>query len=298
MHSPISESLTFYQNRNIFHLTQWLNELPNKQLPLIQAMHYALLSGGKRIRPALVYMVGEMLECDLSSLDTAACAMECIHSYSLVHDDLPSMDNDELRRGQPTCHIKFNEATAILAGDALQTLAFTILSEGLLAPESEIQRVPMIQALARASGISGMCLGQSLDLDAENKIITLEQLESIHQNKTGVLIKCAVQLGALSAGEKGVNIIPQLTLFADTLGLAFQVQDDILDVISDTQTLGKPQGSDQALNKNTYPSLLGLEGAKKKAQELLTESLQALEIIPYNTDQLEKFARYIVKRDY
>ncbi|MCE7611950.1 polyprenyl synthetase family protein, partial [Vibrio fluvialis] len=204
--------------------------------------------------------------------------------------------DDELRRGKPTCHIKFDEATAILTGDAMQTLAFTILAEGSLSAAGEVNRVKMIQALAEASGAQGMCLGQALDLAAENRMVTLEELENIHRNKTGALMRCAIRIGAMAAGQKGLDVLPHLDNYADAVGLAFQVQDDILDIISDTETLGKPQGSDQQLNKSTYPALLGLEGAMNKAQALLEEALQALEAIPYNTEHLEEFARYVIER--
>lgn len=237
-----------------------------------------------------------MLGCELSDLDTPASAIECIHAYSLIHDDLPAMDNDDLRRGQPTCHVKFDEATAILTGDALQTLAFTILADGLLSPLAENNRIKMVKALAQASGANGMCMGQALDLAAENKQVSLAELEAIHRNKTGALLKAAIRLGALAAGKQGVDILPQLDKYADAIGLAFQVQDDILDIISDTETLGKPQGSDQELNKSTYPALLGLDGAVNKAHTLLDEALQALETIPYNTELLEEFARYVIER--
>ncbi|HDY7729735.1 TPA: (2E,6E)-farnesyl diphosphate synthase [Vibrio vulnificus] len=288
--------LASFQQRNNQQLNLWLDKLPHQNQALIQAMRYGLVLGGKRARPFLVYATGEMLGCSQEQLDTPASAIECIHAYSLIHDDLPAMDDDELRRGQPTCHVKFDEATAILTGDALQTLAFTILAEGTLSPDGETQRVAMIQALAQASGAQGMCIGQALDLAAENRAVTLEELEEIHRNKTGALIRCAVRLGALAAGEKGLAILPQLEKYSTAIGLAFQVQDDILDIISDTETLGKPQGSDQELNKSTYPSLLGLEGAMEKAHTLLHEALQALEAIPYNTQQLEEFARYVVER--
>jgi farnesyl diphosphate synthase len=289
-------TLSFYQERNNDQLSHWLDTPEFQDQSLIQAMRYGLLLGGKRVRPYLVYITGEMLGCSLEALDTPASAIECIHAYSLIHDDLPAMDDDNLRRGQPTCHIKFDEATAILTGDALQTLAFSILAEGKLSVDAESNRVKMIQALAHASGARGMCLGQALDLEAENRTVSFEELKQIHNNKTGALIKCAVILGALAAGEKGRAILPQLEAYADAVGLAFQIQDDILDIISDTETLGKPQGSDEAQNKSTYPSLLGLEGARQKAQNLLTEALHALDSIPYNTQLLEEFARYVVER--
>jgi farnesyl diphosphate synthase len=290
------EALTSLQQRNNRQLERWLNQLPHQEQPLIEAMRYGLLLGGKRARPFLVYITGQMLGCKLEELDTLASAIECIHAYSLIHDDLPAMDDDELRRGQPTCHIKFDEATAILTGDALQTLAFTILADGELSPEAETYRIKMVKALAEASGANGMCLGQALDLAAEGQKVSLAELENIHRNKTGALMKCAIRLGALAAGQKGSEILPQLDQFADAIGLAFQVQDDILDIISDTETLGKPQGSDQDLDKSTYPALLGLEGAINKAHTLLTEALQALEAIPYNTELLEEFARYVIER--
>jgi len=290
------EALTSHQKRNNEQLDNWLNRLPNQNLPLIEAMRYGLLLGGKRARPYLVYITGKMLGCSIENLDTPASAVECIHAYSLIHDDLPAMDDDELRRGKPTCHIKFDEATAILTGDALQTLAFTILAEGPLSDGGDANRVKMIQVLAEASGAQGMCLGQALDLAAENRLVSLDELENIHRNKTGALMRCAIRLGALAAGQKGIDILPQLDKFSDAIGLAFQVQDDILDIIGDTETLGKPQGSDQQLNKSTYPALLGLDGAINKSQTLLQEALQALEAIPYNTESLEEFARYVIER--
>ncbi|WP_086982546.1 (2E,6E)-farnesyl diphosphate synthase [Vibrio aphrogenes] len=291
-------SLADYQERNNQQLNLWLDTIPHQQQTLTKAMRYGLLLGGKRARPYLVYITGQMFGLTLADLDTPASAIECIHAYSLIHDDLPAMDDDELRRGQPTCHIEFDEATAILTGDALQTLAFTILAEGPLSSQSEPQRVQLIKELANASGALGMCMGQTLDLEAENRAVCLEELQEIHRNKTGALIKCAIRMGALCAGANGIATLSHLDRYADAVGLAFQVQDDILDIISDTETLGKPQGSDQNLNKSTYPALLGLEGAQQKAQDLLQEALQALQAIPYNTQSLEDFARYAVERSH
>ncbi|KEY91707.1 farnesyl diphosphate synthase [Candidatus Photodesmus blepharus] len=296
MKSNYEEILTSYRKRNNCQLNIWLNRFPHQHQSLIKAMRYSLI-GGKRARPFLVYITGKILGCSAEQLDTPASAVECIHAYSLIHDDLPSMDDDSLRRGQPTCHIKFDEATAILTGDALQTLAFTILSEGNLHKQAEQNRIKMVQLLAQASGAHGMCMGQFLDLEAESREISLSELEEIYRNKTGALIKCAIRLGALAAGSKGVDIMHQLDRYADSIGLAFQVQDDILDVISNTETLGKPQGSDQQLNKSTYPALLGLNNAINKSKILLEEALQALDAIPYNTELLEKFACYIIDRD-
>jgi farnesyl diphosphate synthase len=290
------EALTSYQQRNNQQLNHWLDRLSHQNQPLIEAMRYSLLLGGKRARPFLVYITGRMLGCQIEDLDTPASAIECIHAYSLSHDDLPAMDDDALRRGKPTCHVQFDEATAILTGDALQTLAFSILAEGQLSRDGEVNRIKMVQVLAEASGANGMCMGQALDLAAENRQISLGELEEVHRNKTGALIRCAVRLGALAAGEKGMAILPQLDRYAAAIGLAFQVQDDILDIISDTETLGKPQGSDNKLSKSTYPSLLGLDQAILKAQSLLDEALQALQTVPYNTEQLEQFARYVIER--
>lgn len=294
--SSLLQLLQHYQKRNNQQLTHWLDAQPFADQTLLKAMKYGALLGGKRVRPFLTYVTGNMLGVNEENLDTPAAAIECIHAYSLIHDDLPAMDDDELRRGQPTCHIAFDEATAVLAGDALQTLAFEILAEGTLSIDGESQRIKMIKELAQASGAAGMCMGQALDLDGEGKHLGLTQLEQIHKHKTGALIRCAVRLGALAAGEKGLEILPQLNTYAEAIGLAFQVQDDILDVISDTETLGKPQGSDIALDKSTYPALLGLEGAQQKAQQLYQEAVQALEAIPYDTTQLEVFARYLIER--
>lgn len=292
------EALTSFRERNNLQLNQWLDTMPHQNERLINAMRYGLLLGGKRVRPFLVYITGQMLGCSLSELDTPASAIECIHAYSLIHDDLPAMDDDDLRRGQPTCHKKFDEATAILTGDALQTLAFSILAEGQLSPEGEAQRINMIKELATASGAQGMCIGQALDLAYENQHISIEQLENVHHNKTGAIIKCAIRLGAYAAGDKGIAVLDKLDQYANAVGLAFQVQDDILDVISDTATLGKPQGSDEQMNKSTYPALLGIDGAIAKAQSLLTDALLALEAIPYNTELLEQFARYVIERKH
>lgn len=296
MIDSLKQQLPIYQQRNIEQLHQWLDKIEIQQQPLTEAMKYALLLGGKRARPYLVYITAKMLGVQTEHTDAAAAAVECIHSYSLIHDDLPAMDNDDLRRGHATCHIKFDEATAILAGDALQTLAFEILANGSLTADAESSRIDMIRVLAKASGASGMCMGQSLDLQAEGKKVNLSSLEQIHAHKTGALIKSAVQLGALCAGDKGKAILPQLETYADAIGLAFQVQDDILDITSDTETLGKPQGSDLELEKSTYPALLGLDGAQQKAEQLYQTAIEALNDIPYNTDAMQAFAQYVIER--
>jgi farnesyl diphosphate synthase len=294
--TQLAETLTQYQQRVDKQLNKYINNtLPISPL-LNEAMVYGALLGGKRVRPFLVYAVGEMLGGSLQSLDPLAASVECIHAYSLIHDDLPAMDDDDLRRGQMTCHKKFDEATAILAGDALQTLAFDIISMPNKAITAQTQ-LKMVNCLAKAAGDHGMCAGQALDLVAENKSVNLATLQKIHRAKTGALIKVAIQLAAMTKSDLHADHFQLLNTFADAIGLAFQVQDDILDVIGDTQTLGKPQGSDLALHKSTYPALLGLEEAQNKAQALCHEAQLALSQLPYNTELLSKFAEYIIARD-
>ncbi len=281
-------------------LQRFIAGLPFQSTPLVNAIEYGALLGGKRLRPFLVYATGQMLHADDSALDAPAAAVECIHAYSLIHDDLPAMDDDSLRRGQPTCHIKFGEDTAILAGDALQTLAFSILADAPMPGVTAEFRIAMLSELAQASGVAGMCGGQALDLAAEGKRIDLAALEQIHRHKTGALIRSAARLGALAAGERGRSALPALDRYASAIGLAFQVQDDILDVIGDTAVLGKQQGADQQLGKSTYPALLGLEGARTKAWDLYQESLSALETLAaqsYNTTPLRALAGFIIERD-
>jgi len=271
--------------------------LPTHDTQLAAAMEYGLLQGGKRIRPVIVYAVGEMLGVNLRDLDGPAAAIESIHAYSLIHDDLPAMDDDDLRRGQPTCHIKFDHATAILAGDALQPFAFELLLDCTLAPEAEKNRLAMLKSLTQASGYSGMCGGQAMDLAATDKQISLAQLEAIHNNKTGAIINCAAKLGCFASPHCSIELLAALDKWSNAIGLAFQVQDDILDIISDTETLGKPQGSDVELNKSTYPALLGLAGAQEKAQALYQQAMFALETIPHDTTVLALFTQYIIERN-
>ncbi|WP_147195765.1 (2E,6E)-farnesyl diphosphate synthase [Pantoea sp. MBD-2R] len=281
-------------------LQRFIAPLPFQSSPLVQAMEYGALLGGKRLRPFLVYATGEMLHADSAALDAPAAAVECIHAYSLIHDDLPAMDDDSLRRGQPTCHIKFGEDTAILAGDALQTLAFTILADTPMPGVTAEDRIAMISELAQASGVAGMCGGQALDLAAEGQQIDLSALEQIHRHKTGALIRSAVRLGALAAGERGRSALPELNRYANAIGLAFQVQDDILDVVGDTAIIGKRQGADQHLGKSTYPALMGLESAREKAWDLYQESLSALKSLAaqgFDTTSLQLLSSYIIERN-
>ena len=274
--------------------------LPLDQDPtqLREAMRYSLFNGGKRVRPTLAYASALAISDDALTthgelLNRVACALESLHSYSLVHDDLPAMDDDDLRRGKPTCHIAFNEATAILAGDALQTFAFELLSEANLV-DAKIQ-LALIAQLTKASGIRGMVLGQAIDLAAVDKAIDLAQLENMHRHKTGALIRASVSMGAtaLGASEAQLNA---LDIYAAAIGLAFQVQDDILDVIADTETLGKQQGADIARNKPTYVALLGLDGARAKAQELHQQALAALNEFGESADYLRALSAYIIER--
>jgi len=296
-----SEQLNSCVDRANAALRRFIEPQPFQNTPLVEAMHYGALLGGKRLRPFLVYATGNMFGVSLQTLDAPAAAVECIHAYSLMHDDLPAMDDDDLRRGQPTCHIKFGEANAILAGDALQTLAFSILSDAEMPEVADRDRLAMVSELAQASGVAGMCGGQALDLEAEGKgQISLAELERIHRHKTGALIRAAVRLGALSAGVRGCNALPLLDSYAENIGLAFQVQDDILDVVGDTATLGKRQGADQQLGKSTYPALLGLEQARDKARDLIADanrSLAELTTQSLDTTALEALANYIIQRN-
>lgn len=258
------------------------------------AMRYSLFNGGKRVRPILAYAAALAVKPDLNLalVDPVAAALECLHSYSLVHDDLPAMDDDDLRRGKPTCHIAFTEATAILAGDGLQTLAFDLLTTADLDPTIQIK---LIRQLTLGSGIEGMVLGQAIDLAAVDHQLNLAQLENMHRHKTGALIRASVAMGAICAGATSAQLLA-LDDYAAAIGLAFQVQDDILDVTSDTATLGKQQGADIARNKPTYVSLLGLDAAKAKAEELHRQALVALTSFDEGAAQLRQLASYIVQR--
>jgi farnesyl diphosphate synthase len=280
------------------YLVQLIDGLPNHAEKLKQAMRYSLLIGGKRMRPFLVFATGEMLGIAKQDLIGPASAIEAIHAYSLVHDDLPAMDDDDLRRGHATCHIKFDEATAILAGDALQTLAFEILCECELSVALQTKRIELVKILSQSAGYFGMCGGQAMDLAATNQLIGQKQLEDLHSKKTGALINACVAMAISLANDISTQNRQTLAKYSAIIGLAFQVQDDILDVVGDSATLGKPQGSDQALNKSTYPALLGLEQAQTYLNELHQQALQALRALPYNTQILEAFTDFIIQRKY
>lgn len=268
----------------------------NVAATLNEAIHYSIFNGGKRFRPSLCYATAQALKSDTHKVDCVAAAIEIIHCYSLVHDDLPSMDNDALRRGKPTCHIVYGESNAVLAGDALQAFAFQVLAQ--LNPEIPSEKkLAMIVELAKASGNEGMAAGQALDLAATNQVCNLEQLERIHRYKTGKIIQACVDLSAQALNMENSQDHLALQRYAQVLGLAFQVKDDILDVEGNTETLGKKQGSDAALNKNTYPRLLGLEKAKLKANELHERALSALNFFGDEADTLRALSHYVIHRE-
>lgn len=274
-----------------------LLQAPRPELQhLYQAMRYSVVNGGKRIRPLLVYAACEALGGEAERADGAACAVELIHAYSLVHDDLPAMDDDDLRRGQPTTHRAFDEASAILAGDGLQSLAFAVLADAQHNPHCAELRLAMVAELARAAGPQGMVGGQAIDLGSVGRQLDQAALETMHRHKTGALIEASVRLGALASGQAEQAALQALQAYAQAIGLAFQVQDDILDVESDTATLGKTQGKDQANHKPTYPALLGLEQAKAYALELRDLALHALRPLDHRAEPLRELARYIVER--
>jgi farnesyl diphosphate synthase len=259
---------------------------------LHEAMRYAC-DGGKRLRALLVYAAGEALGVAPDKLDAPACAVELIHAYSLVHDDLPAMDDDDLRRGRPTVHKAYDEATGILVGDGLQTLAFAVLADEPAL--SEAQRLRMVSILARASGSLGMVGGQAVDIASENQRISLEQLQSLHARKTGALILASLQLAAAAAGAAPAAL-QALESYGRHIGLAFQIQDDVLDETASTETLGKTAGKDLAQHKSTYPSLLGLDGARDKAQALFEEARTVVRALPGGAPALVWLADFIEGR--
>lgn len=263
---------------------------------LCTAMRYGVLNGGKRLRPLLVYAVGEMYGANLKVLDVPACAIEMIHSFSLIHDDLPAMDNDDLRRGKLTCHKAFDEATAILAGDALAILAFQIINESkFLAPK---QAVTMSRILASAAGSRGMAGGQDMDIRAINKKLSIKKLEQMYVLKTGVLLGAAVKLGALAANINDPREFKFLDKFAKNVGLAFQIQDDIFNIESNADKLGKNVGTDKKCNKTTYPALVGIPAATAKIGRLWQSAEKSLQKLQTNTRLLQELVAYIRQRDH
>lgn len=268
----------------------------NSDEPLLSAMRYSTLNGGKRLRAMLVYAAGLAFNTPLEQLDNAACAVECIHAYSLIHDDLPAMDDDDLRRGKPTAHIQYGEATAILAGDALQTLAFELLADQSNTKLTAENQLKMVSLLAHASGARGMVGGQMLDILATNKNISLTDLKAMHRLKTGALIQASTLLGVLCSEQAKPQEYSAMQNYADNIGLAFQIVDDILDETADTATLGKQSGADKALGKSTYVSHLGIDTARSEAQKLVNDALQSLGQLSHNTALLEELAKLVIHR--
>ena len=298
MSNALKEYLSFCQNRVERALEARLpseNVLPKK---LHEAMRYTVLDGGKRMRPMLTYCTGKALGVAPEELDAPACAVEFIHVYSLIHDDLPAMDDDDLRRGKPTCHVAFDEATAILTGDALQALAFKVLADDPSIKVDAEARLKMITSLAKASGSQGMVGGQAIDLESVGNKLTLPELENMHIHKTGALIRASVNMATLAKPGVDQKIADRLDHYAKCIGLSFQVKDDILDEESDTATLGKTQGKDKDNDKPTYPALLGLAGAKQKARELHEQALDSLSSFGSEADLLRDLSLYIIQRDH
>ncbi len=296
--SEFIDGLKRYQSRVDRALDVCLPDTSRHDHNLTEAMRYSLIGGGgKRIRPAMVYAAGTSMGVDETVLDTPACAVEMMHTYSLIHDDLPAMDDDDLRRGQPTCHKRFDEATAILAGDALQALAFEILAGGNLQVD-ERRQLEMLSLLATSSGAGGMAGGQAIDLAAVGNRLTLDELEAMHRMKTGALIRASILLGAMCSATVTRQELDLLGHYADCIGLSFQIQDDILDVIGDTETLGKPSGSDEKMQKPTYPSILGLDASRKLALDLHQQALVHLDPLDERADMLRQLSSYIVEREF
>jgi len=291
--ASIDEQLIPYRARLESYLDKVLPEENCVPEQLHEALRYSTLNVGKRLRACLVYLAGEMYQANLDELDVPAAAVELIHAYSLVHDDLPCMDDDDLRRGKPSCHKAYDEATAMLVGDALQSLAFELLAS----LDQNISSI-LSQVLARASGSQGMAGGQALDLQAAGKVTDLASLQQIHSMKTGALIEAAVLMGAHAAGVSDSSHLQYLSDYAKALGLGFQIHDDILDVVSDTATLGKQTGADEENGKATYPGLMGLEAASQAAKDAYQQADRALQQIQLDTKKLQMLADYAINRIY
>ena len=294
--SPFAEWMAATQGRVESALSSHLPGAESIPARLHEAMRYATLGGGKRVRPLLAFAAGELTGAKAEHLDTVACAVELIHAYSLVHDDLPCMDDDVLRRGRPTCHVEFDEPTALLVGDSLQTLAFELLASQPIGDAR--QQLEMIALLAHASGSRGMAGGQAIDLGSVGKALNQPELELMHALKTGALIRAAVLLGALAGQPLSADERHNLDRFAKRAGLLFQVVDDILDCTASTATLGKTAGKDEAADKPTYVSLLGLDAARRYADELRSDALDALSIFGERSGRLTQLADFICHRQF
>jgi geranylgeranyl pyrophosphate synthase len=304
MNSTQASSATFtpqlkhWQSRSEIALEKRLPAAHLSPTRLHEAMRYSVLGGGKRVRPALVYATAATLGVHESLVDGAACAIEMIHAYSLIHDDLPAMDDDDLRRGQPTCHKAFDEATAILAGDALQVLAFEVLASDTTLPAEPAIRVRLIQLLAQASGTFGMAGGQALDLAAQGRALDLQDVTDIHERKTGALIAASVRMGAACKSDLAANLQHALEDYARCVGLAFQIQDDLLDIEGDPALLGKPTGADQIHHKPTYPQVAGIEQSHADVKRLHTQAITALRAFDNGAPLLVALADWLVLRNH
>lgn len=263
---------------------------------LHQALRYSVLNGGKRVRPALVYATARSLGLSESTVDGAACAVEFIHAYSLVHDDLPAMDDDDLRRGRPTCHKAFDEATAILVGDSLQVLAFQILATGPGLPRQPAIRLRLVELLAEGSGTAGMAGGQAIDLAAKGRRLSATEVDEMHARKTGALIRASVLMAAACREQLDAAVEQALDRYATDIGLAFQIQDDLLDVEGDAQLLGKATGADKANDKPTYPAVLGVDASKRRMQQLHASALEALQVLGAPAAPLASLSDWLVLR--
>ena len=290
----IDEILDLYAGRVNQQLENWLPVTSEPPSVLHETMRYSVLGDGKRIRPVLLYATGEALNVPLERLDCPACAVELIHGYSLIHDDLPAMDDDDLRRGRPTCHKTFGEANAILAGDALQALAFSVLANDPANPPE--RRVKMIQLLSNHAGSKGMVGGQALDLAAVDKALDEKELEHMHRLKTGAMIKTCVMMAVTASELNTPEVYERFARFADCIGLLFQIRDDILDIQSNTKILGKPQGSDAAQNKPTYPSVVGMEQSEHAAEALLRQACHEIDHLDFHWGTLYAVSEYMMKR--
>ena len=299
--APIEDfarQLSSWQSRVEAELNARLPPPADKPERLHEALRYSVLGGGKRVRPVLVYATAQALGLQESLVDGAACAVEFIHAYSLVHDDLPAMDNDDLRRGKPTCHKAFDEATAILVGDSLQVLAFQVLANGPGLPNEPKARLRLVELLAIGSGTSGMAGGQALDLAANGRQLSIESVEEMHNRKTGALIHASVMMAAACAPGISAAVQKGLDRYARDLGLAFQIQDDLLDVEGDTSLLGKPTGADRKRGKPTYPAVLGVEAARERMHALHGRALRSLDVLGANAAPLVAVSDWLVLRTH
>jgi len=291
-----ARQLAGWQARVEAQLDARLPKVADSPQRLHEALRYSVLGGGKRVRPVLVYATAQALGLEESSVDGAACAVEFIHAYSLVHDDLPAMDDDDLRRGKPTCHKAFDEATAILVGDSLQVLAFQVLANGTGLPNDSTARLRLVELLAIGSGTSGMAGGQALDLAANGQSLSIEAVEDMHNRKTGALIHASIMMAAACAPELPQPVRAALDRYARDLGLAFQIQDDLLDVEGDANILGKATGADSKRGKPTYPAILGVEAARECMHELHARALRSLSILGEKAAPLVSVSDWLVLR--